>query len=47
MQKGSYKNDVKQVEIRYYITSLELKCLNDFKRAVREEWGIENNLHGI
>lgn len=44
-KKEVIKNDVKQVEIRYYITSLELKCLNDFKRAVREEWGIENNLH--
>lgn len=38
--KGEKKQDT-----RYYITDLNSNDINDFKRAVRGEWGIENNLH--
>ena len=38
-------NSEKKEEIRYYITDLESNDIQDFKNAVRGEWGIENNLH--
>lgn len=38
--KGEKKQDT-----RYYITDLNSNDINDFKRAVRGEWGIENSLH--
>lgn len=44
-KKECIKGKEKQVEIRYYISSLSIKEIKDFARAVREEWGIENNLH--
>lgn len=44
-KKECIKDGKKEVEIRYYISSLSLKEIKDFARAVREEWGIENNLH--
>ena len=44
-KKESIKNGLKEVEIRYYITSLPMTDIKDFARAVRGEWGIENNLH--
>ena len=31
--------------MRYFISSLECENINDFSRAIRDEWGIENNLH--
>lgn len=44
--KREYEKDGKKVDdIRYYITDLESSEINDFKNAVRSEWGIENNLH--
>lgn len=44
--KREYKKDNKdKVDIRYYITDLSSSEINDFKNAVRDEWGIENNLH--
>jgi len=39
-EKGKSKRD-----IRYYISSLGCNDIKDFCRAVRDEWGIENNLH--
>ena len=39
------ENDVLKKDTRYFITSLGEKDIKDFCRAVREEWGIENNLH--
>ena len=33
------------LDTRYYITDLESNNINEFKKAVRDEWGIENNLH--
>lgn len=33
-------------EIRYFITSLE-NDIEDFSRAIRAHWGVENNLHGV
>jgi predicted transposase YbfD/YdcC len=32
-------------EVRYYVTSLNYEKVDDFVRAVRGHWGIENNLH--
>lgn len=44
--KREYKMDNKnKIDIRYYITDLDSSEINDFKNAVRDEWGIENNLH--
>ncbi len=39
-EKGVSKKDT-----RYYISSLNCNDINDFSRAIRNEWGIENNLH--
>lgn len=39
------KDDKKLTDIRYYITDLNSTEINEFKNAVRGEWGIENNLH--
>lgn len=39
------ENDKKIKEIRYYISSLGWRDIKDFSRAVRDEWGVENNLH--
>lgn len=39
------KDNNKITDIRYYITDLNSTEINEFKRAVRGEWGIENNLH--
>ena len=39
------KNENKTVEKRYYITSLSVEEIENFKKAVRDEWKIENNLH--
>lgn len=44
-KKECIKDNIKENEIRYYISSLSIKEIKDFARAVREEWGIENNLH--
>ena len=38
-------DNVIQREVRYYITSLTYEKIDDFARAVRQHWGIENNLH--
>jgi len=32
-------------EVRYYVTSLNYEKIDDFARAVRGHWGVENNLH--
>ena len=39
------KDDKKVTDVRYYITDLNSTEINEFKNAVRGEWGIENNLH--
>lgn len=39
------KDNNKITDIRYYITDLKSTEINEFKKAVRGEWGIENNLH--
>lgn len=39
------ENGISKEDIRYYITSLSCEELKDFSRAIRDEWGIENNLH--
>ena len=39
------ENGVSKKDIRYFITSLGTEEIKDFCRAVRDEWGIENNLH--
>lgn len=39
------KDNNKITDIRYYITDLNSTEINEFKKAVRGEWGIENNLH--
>ena len=39
----SDENNVK--DVRYYITDLLSSEIKEFKKAVRDEWGIENNLH--
>ncbi len=44
-KKECIKNSKRKTEIRYYISSLTMKDIKDFARAVRDEWGIENNLH--
>ena len=44
-KKECIKNGITTLEIRYYITSLDITEINDFKRSVRGEWGIENDLH--
>lgn len=44
-KKEMIKNDEVKTEIRYYITSLGTDEIKDFARAIRSEWGIENNLH--
>lgn len=33
------------IDTRYYITDLSSNEIKDFAKAVRDEWGIENNLH--
>jgi predicted transposase YbfD/YdcC len=38
-------DNVIEKEVRYYITSLTYEDINDFARAARQHWGIENNLH--
>lgn len=35
----------KTKDIRYYITDLSSNNMREFKKGVRDEWGIENNLH--
>jgi predicted transposase YbfD/YdcC len=32
-------------EVRYYVTSLTYDKMDDFVRAARGHWGVENNLH--
>lgn len=44
-KKECIKKDKREIEVRYYISSLSIKDIKDFARAVRGEWGIENNLH--
>lgn len=44
-KKECIKNGTSTIEIRYYISSLDITEISDFKRAVRGEWGIENDLH--
>ena len=39
------ENEVLKKDTRYFITSLGTDEIKDFCRAVRNEWGIENNLH--
>ena len=38
-------NGEQKKDTRYFISSLGTDDINDFCRAVRDEWGIENNLH--
>ena len=35
----------KTKDTRYFITDLSSNVIRDFSKAVRDEWGIENNLH--
>ena len=44
-KKESIRNGNRILEIRYYITSLTIDEIRDFTRTIRDEWGIENNLH--
>ena len=44
-QHNFFDNGISTIEIRYYITSLDITEISDFKRAIRDEWGIENDLH--
>ena len=39
------ENGVSKKDTRYFITSLSTNEIKDFCRAIRDEWGIENNLH--
>lgn len=39
------ENGITKKDTRYYISSLGIADLKDFCRAIRDEWGIENNLH--
>ena len=39
------ENEVLKKDTRYFITSLGTDEIKDFCRAIRDEWGIENNLH--
>jgi len=39
------ENGITKKDTRYYISSLGCDDIRDFCRAVRGEWGIENNLH--
>lgn len=39
------ENGVSKKDTRYFITSLGIDNMKDFCRAIRDEWGIENNLH--
>ena len=39
------ENGLLKKDTRYFITSLGIDDLKDFCRAIRNEWGIENNLH--
>lgn len=45
IRKCKTKEGREIVEKRYYITSLKVDENEDFKRAIRDEWKIENNLH--
>lgn len=45
VEKIIEKDEEKSIERRYYITSLSETEIEDFARAVRNEWTIENNLH--
>lgn len=37
--------NVKTPYVRFFLTSLNYKRIDDFMRGVRKHWGIENNLH--
>lgn len=39
------ENGTQKKDTRYFITSLGTDEIKDFCRAIRDEWGIENNLH--
>ncbi len=39
------ENGMPKKDTRYFITSLGINDIKDFCRAIRDEWGIENNLH--
>ena len=39
------ENGIPKKDTRYFITSLGTDDIKDFCRAIRDEWGIENNLH--
>lgn len=39
------ENGIPKKDTRYFITSLGIDDIKDFCRAIRDEWGIENNLH--
>ena len=39
------ENGIQKKDTRYFITSLGTNEMKDFCRAIRDEWGIENNLH--
>lgn len=39
------ENGISKKDTRYFITSLGVDDIKDFCRAIRDEWGIENNLH--
>ena len=38
-------NNVIETEVRYFLTSLSYEKIDDFARAARQHWGVENNLH--
>lgn len=44
VKKTITKNGVTNIEIRYYISSLEVN-IRDFSNAIRKHWSVENKLH--
>ena len=44
VKKTIIKNGKTTIEMRYYISSLELNIL-EFSRAIRNHWSVENKLH--
>lgn len=44
VKKTTMKNGVKNIEMRYYISSLYLD-IDTFSKAIRQHWSVENKLH--
>lgn len=44
VKKTTIKNGIKNIEIRYYISSLYLD-ITSFSKAIRQHWSVENKLH--